>query len=345
MEIRRLWPTRLPADRKAWKDLLHSAHLHPEQAIDEVYGLESQGELLATAAIFGSVIKCVALAKKAQGGPVFHQLLSFVLQRLHQQGHEASYVYTKKTAAFEALGFKKLAAVPESLVLMERSMNGLPYYLKGLQEKKRPGTSAAMVLHANPLTLGHCALIDFALKHYAHAHIFLLSEDRGAFPHWARRKILESYIQDFKTRLTLHETGPYLVSSQSFPSYFIQEKEEITKIQAQLDARLFKEQIAPTLQLDARILGTEPHSRPTALYNAAMEEVFASPPRPHWPKLHILERHRMNGGPISASRVRKLLSEGKLKEAKSLLPKASINFLMTCEGREVITSLRRQNNP
>ena len=50
-----------------------------------------------------------------------------------------------------------------------------------------------------------------------------------------------------------------MVSSATFPSYFLKEKAdlEVAKVQATLDATLFLENIVPTLQLTKRYVGQD----------------------------------------------------------------------------------------
>ena len=61
--------------------------------------------------------------------------------------------------------------------------------------------------------------------------------------------------------VTVLPTRDYMVSSATFPSYFLREGGfEVAKVQATLDATLFLENIVPTLQLTKRFVGQEPLS-------------------------------------------------------------------------------------
>ena len=91
--------------------------------------------------------------------------------------------------------------------------------------------------------------------------------------------------------------------------------------------------IARALGITDRFVGEEPLSPATALYNQAMGELLPQA----GVKLHIFQRKSDDGvNPISASRVRALLKEGKLEEVKTLVPETTYAFLASDEGRAII---------
>ena len=59
------------------------------------------------------------------------------------------------------------------------------------------------------------------------------------------------------SNVTVFPTNDYLVSSATFPSYFLKDSaiETVAKIQAKVDAQLFKEKIAPVLDIRTRFVG------------------------------------------------------------------------------------------
>ena len=56
-------------------------------------------------------------------------------------------------------------------------------------------------------------------------------------------------------------------------------------------------------------------------------------------EVKLIERKQVENDAISASRVRKLLKEGKFEKVKNLLPKPSFDFLLSKEGELVIYQL------
>ena len=128
----------------------------------------------------------------------------------------------------------------------------------------------------------------------------------------------------------VHPTGDYIISAATFPSYFLREDDDVTTIQARLDARIFKEYIAPALGITKRYVGHEPYSAATAIYNEALQQEFAiAPPL----ALEIVERLRADGAYISASRVRELIAAGNLDAVRPLVPPTTFAFLQGGEWR------------
>jgi [citrate (pro-3S)-lyase] ligase len=134
-----------------------------------------------------------------------------------------------------------------------------------------------------------------------------------------------------------------MVSDYLFPAYFtgLQAK---TDIQARLDAHLFAGLIAPALKIEARFTGSEPFCPVTLKYNQAMKKIFPA----YNIDFHEFERIKnRDQAIISASRARKLLALDvpykeleQLKELKDILVPASLGFLKTSRGRQVIDRIR-----
>ncbi|MCA8631675.1 [citrate (pro-3S)-lyase] ligase, partial [Escherichia coli] len=125
--------------------------------------------------------------------------------------------------------------------------------------------------------------------------------------------------------VTFLSTEDYLVSSATFPTYFLKEKAplEVAAIQATLDATLFKERIAPILEIQQRYVGEEPYSEVTDVYNQAMQQVFGQTIT-----LTIVPRLAIDGELISATKVRKAMVEGDKETLKKFLPATSYQYLV-----------------
>lgn len=349
MEIRRLWPEKFARDREQWTHFLAQAGLRPEQHVDQVYGLFEGQDLVATGAIFHNIIKCIAVRYDYQGGPAFNQLISALLQVVLQQGSGQAYVYTKVETApsFGHLGFQEISRVDSQLVFMERAMQGLPEFLAALQADdandllmpEGPKGIGAIVLNANPLTLGHMALITHARQACSILHLFVVAEDLSVFPAADRLALVQEALAAFP-QVRVHSTGPYLVSAATFPSYFLPEEENVTRIQARLDAQIFRRYFAPSLGITTRFVGEEPLSPATAIYNQVMAEVFQEK-APYPPlKLEVIPRAEKDGQPISASQVRQYLAQGELDQALALVPPVTQKYLQSPQGQTIIQKLQ-----
>jgi [citrate (pro-3S)-lyase] ligase len=306
-----------------WLSLLEREGILPAGALDRVYGLYEGERLVATGARCRNVLKCFAVEESYRGGAVFNEIASALITDAFRAGFEKLYVYTKKDAvrAFESLGFTLLEHVGEHLYFLERAEAGFSHYLEKLSEWKS-GRSAAVVMNANPFTLGHRFLVEKAAAKTDRLHLFVLSDDISEFSFAVRKRLVLEGTKDL-SNIVLHDTDQYLVSSATFPSYFISGEDLLTKIQATLDAKLFKYHIAPVLGITVRFVGSEPFSRTTAIYNRAMESVFAGTP-----ELVVLPRLEIARRPVSATEVRHKLREGDLNGVKQLVPPSTFRYLV-----------------
>ena len=323
--IEQLFPARIAADRNAWQALLAREDIRGENHLDAAYGIRADdGTLIATGARYRNILKCIAIDHEHQGGSLFNTLMSALMNDVHRAGYSSCYVYTKEAArdAFAWLGFREIAHVDDKLYFLENGMNGLAQYLDGLCREYVAGSRiAAIVMNANPFTNGHRYLVEKAARENDVVHLFVLSEDLSHYPGSVRLALVKAGIAPLKN-VHVHPTGDYIISAATFPSYFLREDDDVTTIQARLDARIFKEHIAPALGITKRYVGHEPYSAATAIYNEALQQEFAGSPQ-----LEIVERLRADGAYISASRVRELIASGNLDAVRPLVPPTTFAYL------------------
>lgn len=328
--MQRLWVDIIDRERTAWLDLLAAHNLKAEKNIEAVYGIYDGDKLIATASHLANIIKCVAVDTHHQGGSIFNQLLSEIIGELSARGHQKIFVYTKPLYghSFASLGFTTIAEVPGEVILMERARVGCDFnnYLSRLLMEtaeqnpltaSQKGTQGAIVLNANPCTLGHLHLIEYGLSQCDLLHIFLVREDLSYFSFEDRRKMLIAGIADYfidTPALILHDTADYLVSAATFPSYFLAENQDVTATQAKLDAKIFC-RIALNLQITKRFVGSEPLSETTAIYNKVLRQILSA----NAIELVEIPRKEVNSEVISASRVRKLLEKCQFAELNGLV--------------------------
>lgn len=306
------------------KTFLHACDLDYDDAIRFTAALMEDDEIIATASLDGSTIKCVAVSSAHQGEDLAAQIMTAVFVQAAQQGLSHLMLYTKphNQYLFRGFGFHPVIRTADCL-LMENRRDGLKDFL-GRISVSAQSPVGCIVAHCNPFTLGHRYLIETAASECAHVHVFILSEDRGMFSPDERMCMARESCRDI-LNVSFHPTGPYMVSASTFPSYFIKDKVRVGDIHCDLDIRLFGERIAPALGITRRYVGTEPNCALTAHYNRRMRELL---PR-FGVALIEVERRLSGGSPISASRVRQLLSDGRTDELASLLPSASLELIQS----------------
>jgi [citrate (pro-3S)-lyase] ligase len=318
--------------KKDWEDLLFHGNIRPEKAIEYTAGIFEGDNLIATGSIFQNILKCIAVAPEYMGGKVFNVLISHLMSEVFDKGYVSCFIYTKEEAAhsFMHLGFCEIARVSGELVFLELSAKGFLSYIEDLKKTRIEGNKvASIVMNANPFTNGHLHLIETAVKENDVLHVFILSEELSDFPSRIRLELVKKGTAHLHN-IILHETGDYIISAKTFPSYFLKEKADITYIQASLDAVIFKSYISASLGISRRYVGEEPLSQATAIYNQALKDVFNEEI-----ELIVIPRKEIANEVISASRVRKLFKENHMEQIKNLVPKSTFEFLLSPEGRKI----------
>ncbi|WBW49665.1 [citrate (pro-3S)-lyase] ligase [Peptoniphilus equinus] len=317
--MNRLWIDKVTWDYDQWAALLAESGLKPEVLLDETYGIFEGETLIATGSFYKNIIKCFAIKEAFKGGAVFNEMISFLLDRL--ENYSAVFVYTKpeSEASFRHLGFGKIEGNTH-VSFMERPATGFKHYVEGLKAHRKNVVSGAIVMNANPFTLGHRYLVEQALETVDHLHIFVLSEDTSQFSAAERMDMVRAGTGDLP--VTVHPTDSYMVSSATFPGYFLKDDVDALAVQGELDAAIFQNHIATALNITYRFVGDEPYSQTTALYNDAMTRVFTPPLQ-----LVVIPRLASDGKAISASTVRRLVAEGQWEEASKLIPPTTSDYL------------------
>lgn len=297
---------------------------------------DRDGQWLATGSCFLNSLRSIAVAEAHQGEGLLRLVVSHLLAVQAARGNTHVFVYTKPDAAprFMDLGFFEVARVADAVVFLENRRDGFPDFLKNLAAHKRPGSSAAVVINANPFTLGHLHLVETAAKACDTLHLFVVSEDASLVPFHVRWRLVKEGVADLP-HVICHETGPYLISNATFPSYFLLDEEAVTREHAGLDARVFLA-IAQALGITRRFVGEEPKSRITAIYNAVMREELPS----GGVELAMIPRLAHQGAPVSASTVRQLLHDGAIDAIRPLVPDSTYRYFTNPEAQPVLERIR-----
>lgn len=323
-EMRKLWLDRDNSTYEKWLTLIEKANLSEGDWMDYTVGLFDGEELIATGSYYKNIIKYLVVCGPYQSENLLTSILTHLLEQIRSEGYTQFFVYTKpqNKMIFESLGFKTIMKSDE-LYFMELGSPGFSDYLSFLEKYRLPEVASAIVMNANPFTKGHLYLVETAAKSSSHVFVFVLSEDRSEFSATDREEMVKLGLQHLDN-VTILPTRDYMVSSAVFPSYFLKEKAQMSlaKTQATLDASLFKEAIAPTLNIRTRFVGEEPFSEVTNIYNQAMQSVFGEELA-----LKVIPRLEIGDMVVSATRVREALSKGDDALLKRLLPETSYRYI------------------
>lgn len=310
-----------------WRDFLAKAALDVDAAVEQTVLIWDGNTLIGTGSRQGNLLKCIAVDPTRQGEGLLAKVLTTLRQEAFRAGHQHLFLYTKPANAhlFSGLLFYPVAQTTDVLLMEDRN-NGIQGFLESLAPKKHSGKVGAAVVNCDPFTLGHQYLIETAARACEHVYVFVLSEEKSCFSPADRMEMVRRGSAHLPN-VTVLPTGPYLISSATFPTYFLKDRDQADEIHCQLDVEIFTRYFAPAFSITHRYVGTEPLSGMTNRYNVVLKERL--PLHGIW--VEELSRLEHRGLPISASAVRDAYHRGDWATVKSYVPATTYEYLQTLQ--------------
>jgi len=347
-----------PSDTRANKqinELLLAEGIRRDANLDYTCGMyDEEMNIIATGSCFGNTLRCMAVSSAHQGEGLMNQIVTHLFSVQFERGNTHLFLYTKCNSAkfFGDLGFYEIARIDGQIVFMENRKTGFTSYLEKLKkETEQSGVFqrfsgndsaktkiAALVMNANPFTLGHQYLVEKAAAENDILHLFIVSEDQSLVPFSVRKKLVLEGTGHLKN-IIYHESGPYIISNATFPSYFQKDADAVMESHANLDLTIFV-RIAQALGINYRYVGEEPNSQVTGIYN----EIMAKKLPENQIACKIIPRKEANGSVISASTVRTALKSGKMELLKTLVPETTLRYFQSEEAAPVIEKIKAAQN-
>ena len=310
-----------PSDRRAntqINELLLAEGIRRDANLDYTCGMyDEEMNIIATGSCFGNTLRCMAVSNAHQGEGLMNQIVTHLISVQFERGNTHLFLYTKCNSAkfFGDLGFYEIARIDGQIVFMENRKTGFTSYLEKLKKETEQSEVfrqfscndsaktkiAALVMNANPFTLGHQYLVEKAASENDILHLFIVSEDQSLVPFSVRKKLVLEGTAHLKN-IIYHESGPYIIINAPFPSYFQKDADAVMESHANLDLTIFV-RIAQTLGINCRYVGEEPNSQVTGIYNKIMAKKLPE----NEISCTIVPRKEANGAVISASTVRTAL--------------------------------------
>lgn len=327
-------------ERERVHKFLEGFDLKLDNDVDYTLIIEQNEEIKATCSKAKNVFKCFAVSKDLQGENVTSKLISALIDKSFEEGIFHNFIFTKpdKEKIFSSLNFKLLyktdhvAFLENGIYNIDKALDKISkeYNINNTEEK------TALVMNCNPFTLGHRYLIECASKNSKEVIVFLVEEDKSLFPFKARYNLVKEGTKDLKN-VKIVPGGEYIISSATFPTYFIREADTLVKAHAEIDAGIFGKYFGEKFNIKKRFVGEEPYSQVTNTYNQVLKITL--------PKFGIeleeIKRKEAQGEFISASRVRELIKNERLNEVKELVPSVTWDFLNTDEGKEIGEKIKK----
>ena len=319
-------PLSLKSNRTRVERFLADSGLRLEDVDYYAAVTDDDGKVIAGGGLQGNVIKCIAVGEAARETGLSNRLISHLIGMATQHGHQTIKVYTKpeNRHVFESMGFKVLAQSP-CAILMENGVKGISAYTDYLHRTRgnRPDGAAAIVMNANPFTIGHRYLVHQAAREASTLYVIAVREDRSTFSYQERLAMIQEGCKDLDNVVVI-EGSDYAISELTFPTYFLKQVTDATDTHITLDLDLFARHIAPALGVTTRYVGSEPIDALTARYNELMRELLPQ----HGIKVETIERLVLDAQPVSASLMRQALNDGSLTRAAALVPQTTEPYLI-----------------
>ncbi len=356
-------PLRTASELAERAALLASRGLTVPEGEGLVLGLYQGDRLVATGALVRNVLQGIAVDADFEGEGAAAAIVTSLIKRAIDRDIGQLFLFSTNEEAprFESLGFSRIASVPGGAALLEWGSEGIERYLNALREvaREKPRRAGAVVVNCNPFTAGHRALIEYAAVHSPWLYVLVVEEDRSLIPFEVRLKLIREGTSDLPN-VTVIAGGPYIISSATFPTYFIRpDREEAAqkavRMHAALDLVIFRTRIAPVLGVVRRFVGTEPYCDTTSAYNETMKVVLPATEAAEigaWgleagtPPIEVVEipRFEIDGKAVSASKVRNLIREGRLSEVERLVPPTTWEWFCKAEAAPVLEKIRHSDS-
>lgn len=302
---------------------------------------DEEGDIVATGSCFANSLRCLAVSQQHQGEGLMNIVVTHLIDEQFARGNPHIFLYTKCDTAkfFESLSFHEITRIPNQIVFMENKRSGFADYLQNLtacSPTTQPNQRiAAIVMNANPFTLGHQFLVEQAALENDWVHLFIVSEDQSLVPFSVRKMLVQQGVSHL-ANVICHDSGDYIISSATFPSYFQENENAVIESNALLDLEIFS-QIAKTLGIQRRYVGEEPFSRVTHLYNQIMQQKLPE----HGIECVVIPRQSRGNQIISASKVRQCIKTGDFAQVQKMVPASTYDYFMSDAAQPVISRIQQ----
>ena len=323
--------------------------LDPSKIDDSIILYNLNEDIIGTGSCKNGILKYVVVHPDFRETSAFAQIVTFLIDViLSDKKNRTVFVYTKpeQSIKFQGLGFNEVITVEPYYSFLEYGFRTIKNYIKYLNNNKVKDIEnkkiASVVVNCNPFTNGHLYLIEKAASENDIVYLFVVEEDKSSFPFNTRYRLVGDGIKHLNN-VVLLRGGRYIVSSTTFPSYFLQNKSTtaVSKNQTELDVSIFGKYIAKELSINKRYVGEEVYCETTNNYNQSMKKIL-----PNF-GIEVIEIKRKAVGTddnfISASKVRDAIREDTLNSIKDFLPKSTIDFLLSEEADEIKDRIKKSN--
>lgn len=333
-----------PTEKKEVEEFLTKFELQYDKGVDFTVVARENNKIIATVSKQKNIIKCFAIDHSHQGEGISTKILTSVINKMFDEGyfHNLVFTKTKNKSLFQGMGYKEVAHT-DKVILMEMGNKSIDKTINKIITKYDINTSikrAMIVMNCNPFTFGHQYLIEKAASENSEVLIFIVEEDKSSFLFKDRIELVRQGTSHIKNVKVIPGTE-YLISSATFPNYFLRQEDDFLIEYTKLDAAICGSQFGKKLNINRRYVGDEPYCKVTNRYNESLKEILPT----YGMQVIVVPRKELNGKVISASTVREYIKEDKTQELKALVPQTTYDFLTSPKGKEIGEKIKANNSP
>ena len=306
-----------------WKRLIGECGLSEMEPASQTALLWDDDELIGTGGRDKNLIKYIAISPQRQGEDLLSTVITQLRKNAFEDGYNHLFLYTKPSNkdVFSSLFFYPIVQT-DKVLFMENKRGGIQDFINSHPKADPNQINGALVMNCNPFTLGHQYIIEKAASECDRVFVFVLSEDSEGFSAHDRFEMVKNGVSHIPN-VSVCKTGPYLISSATFPTYFLKDRDSASIVQCDVDIEIFTKYFAPHFNITRRYVGTEPYSPMTEKYNQILVNKLPDANI----ELRIVERKTSNDVAVSASLVRKIIKNGEISLLKNYLPQTTIDYL------------------
>lgn len=329
--------------REELENFLNKFQLKLDKNLDYSLVIRNNDHIVATASKSKNIIKCFAIDESMRGEGVTNTLVTNLLNKSFDEGIFHSFVFTKPSNddIFKGIGFK-LISKTDKVSLLEIGLNSIDKTIKNIKSKlnwKENSNNGLLIMNCNPFTLGHQYLIEYAASKMDNILVLIVEEDKSSFTFKDRINLVKEGTKHLKN-ITVLPSSEYIISSATFPNYFLRKEDDSLEEFMKLDTKITGEHFCKKLNINTRFVGEEPYCEVTKKYNETMIKCFNNLNL----KVDIIPRKKINNCAISASMVREFLKDENWNEIKNIVPTTTLSFLQSEKGKEIIERIKNSNS-
>lgn len=329
--------------KKELVNFLQKFDLKFDESIDYSLVIRKNEEIVATASKSKNIIKCFAIDDSMRGEGVTNTLVTTLLNKSFDQGIYHSFVFTKPSneSIFQGVGFKSISKT-DKVALLEIGLTSIDKTIDSMKKQlnwAENTNNGLLIMNCNPFTLGHLYLIENASKQMDNILVLIVQEDKSSFPFKDRIELVKKGTAHLKN-VTVLPSSEYVISSATFPNYFLRQNDDSLKEFMKLDTKITAEHFCKKLNISTRFVGEEPYCEVTRKYNETMLETF----KEFGLKLVVIPRKEMEHEAISASKVRTLLKSDNWSEIEKIVPKTTLEYLQSEKGEEIREKIKNSES-